>query len=100
MVGSIDGNPSVVDQDRWVVVVVLAEGSLLLLLGQNMVGEYLVGRHRFLGLLKMMGLLLKMEDDRLLHWLPGELFGGLGIDRMTWLLGSALGQRERISKFN
>jgi hypothetical protein len=84
MVGSIDGNPSVVDQDMWVEVVVLGEGPLLMLLGRNMVGEYLVGRHRgSRGLSKMMGLLLKMVDDRQLHWLPGELFGGLAIDRMT-----------------
>ena len=84
MVESKGGNPSVVDQGRWVGVVVLAEGSLLSSLGRNMVGEYLVRHHRqFLGLSKMMGLLLKMEDDRLLHWLPGGLFGGLGIVRMT-----------------
>ena len=90
MVGSRDGNPSVVAQDMLVEVVVLAEGPLLMLLGQNMVGEYLVGRHReVLGLSKMMGLPLKMEDDRLQHWFPVELFEGLGFDRMPLLLGSA-----------
>lgn len=84
MVGSKGGNPSAVDQDRWVEVVVLGEGPLLMLLGRNMVGEYLVGRHRgALGLSKMMGLLLKMEDDRLQHWLPGGLSVGLRIARMT-----------------
>jgi hypothetical protein len=101
MVGSIDGNPSVVAQDRLVEVVVLGEGPLLMLLDQNMVGEYLVGRHRqVLGLSKMMGLPLKMEDDRLQHWFPAELFEGLGIDRMPLLLGSARRHAERASRFN
>jgi hypothetical protein len=75
---------------------VLGEGSLLLLLGRNMVEEYLVVRHRqFLGLSRMMGQLLKIEDDRLLHLLLGGLFGELGSVRMTWLLGNALTNKER-----
>jgi hypothetical protein len=84
MVASIAGNLSVVDQDMSVEVVVLGEEPLLMLLGRNMVGEYLVGRHRgSLGLSKTMGQVLKMEDDRLQHLLLGGLFRGLGIDRMT-----------------
>ena len=90
MVESRDGNLSAVVQVGWVEVVVLDEGPLLMLLGQNMVGEYLVCRHRgSLGLSKMMGLFLKTEDDKLLHSLRGELFGVFWIGRKTWPLENA-----------